>query len=93
MVFKNVTPILFSKDISRSLQFYTTVFGFDRSWHFGNPPDFGAVIKDSVEVFFSTGGQSNPGFCIYLVVDDIDTLHKRIVDNGGKVLSPPANYE
>jgi len=93
MVFKHITPILHSGDILKSIGFYTEVLGFDRSWHAGDPPNFGAVIKDSVEIFFSRGDTGMARGAVYLVVDDVDAQYSAIIEKGGNVLSPPATYE
>ncbi len=93
MIFKTIVPLLYSENISRSLAYYVNVLGFDRSWDYGEPPDFGAVIKDTVEIFFSTQLQKGPGGWTCLVVDAIDEYYEAIKARNAKILSAPQTME
>ena len=59
MKFEKSNPILYSKDVKNSLQYYTEILGFDDSWEWGNPTDFGGIVKDDVEIFFCLDGQGS----------------------------------
>jgi GNAT superfamily N-acetyltransferase/predicted enzyme related to lactoylglutathione lyase len=93
MVFQYSVPILYSSDVKRSIQYYTEVLGFDRQWIWGDTPDFGGVSRDHVQVFFCRDGQGHPGTWLSIMVDDIDTLHERVLTKGGVIVSPPENKE
>ena len=68
MVFRHSVPILYSSDVRRSIQYYTEVLGFDNSWEWDDPPTFGGVSKDLVEIFFCKEYQGNPGTWIAVMV-------------------------
>ena len=93
MLFKNSVPILYSSDIRRSIQYYTEVLGFGESWEWDDPPTFGGVNKDLVQLFFCKECQGNPGTWIAINVDDVDALHENIKMKGGKILSAPEDKE
>lgn len=93
MVFRHSVPILYSSDVRRSIQYYTDVFGFDHSWEWDEPPTFGGVSKDLVEIFFCKEYQGNPGTWIAVMVNAVDELYERILSKGGKVLSAPDDKE
>jgi uncharacterized glyoxalase superfamily protein PhnB/GNAT superfamily N-acetyltransferase len=93
MIFHHSTPILFSSDIRKSIAYYTEILGFDSKWEWGDPPTFGGVNKDVVNLFFCKECQGHPGTWIAVMVDNVDELHERIKAKGGKVLSPPEDKE
>lgn len=85
MIFQTVVPILYSRDIDASLAYYTDVLGFDNRWSVGDPPNFGAVIKNSVEVFFCKEGQGSPGTWLAIRVGNIDEYYELVKTNGAKI--------
>jgi GNAT superfamily N-acetyltransferase/predicted enzyme related to lactoylglutathione lyase len=89
MVFRHSIPILYSSDVRKSIQYYTEVLGFDIKWEWDDPPTFGGVSKDLVELFFCKEGQGHPGTWISVMVDDVDALYESIKVKGGKILSTP----
>ena len=93
MKWKNIVPILYSTDVLRSLQYYTEVLGFDRKWDWGDPPDFGGVSKDHIEIFFCEKGQGNPGTWLSIFVEDVDELYTAIKAKGARIISPPTTME
>jgi len=93
MRFEKSNPILYSKDVKKSLKYYIEVLGFDDSWEWGDPTDFGGIVKDGVEIFFCLNGQGSPGTWIAIIVDDVDDYHKLIKEKGAKIISQPADKE
>jgi uncharacterized glyoxalase superfamily protein PhnB/N-acetylglutamate synthase-like GNAT family acetyltransferase len=93
MIFQHAVPILYASDVSKSIQYYTEVFGFTNHWAWDDAPSFGGVSKDGVELFFCKDGQGHPGTWISIMVNDVDELYQRILEKEGKVLSPPKDME
>jgi GNAT superfamily N-acetyltransferase len=89
MIFQTVTPILYSCDIAASLAYYTGVLGFENPWHWGDPPTFGGVCKNSVEVFFCKEGQGHPGTWLSIMIDKVDDYFEAVRSKGAKTLSDP----
>lgn len=93
MKFEKSNPILYSSDIKRSLKYYIEILGFDDCWEWGEPTDFGGVVKDDVEIFFCLKNQGNPGTWIAIIVDDVDEYYEQIKLKGAKILAPPVSQE
>ena len=93
MKFAQAIPILFSSDIQRSLRYYVDVLGFEQHWDWGNPPDFGGVSKDGVDVFFCLNGQGNRGTWISIVVDDVDEYYQLVKPKGAVILKEAETME
>ena len=93
MKFQYVVPILYSADVSRSIEYYIGKLGFEDKWEWDTPPTFGGVSKGNVQVFFCKNGQGNPGTWISVFVDNVDELYKEIKANGAKILSEPEDKE
>ena len=93
MIFRHSVPILFSSDVRKSIEYYTEVLGFDSKWEWDDPPSFGGVSKNGVEIFFCKDGQGHPGTWMAIMVDDVDQYHEIIKSKGAEILSPPEDKE
>lgn len=93
MIFSSAVPILYSTDIRRSLDYYVNVLGFQNRWEWGNPPTFGGVSKDSVEIFFCKEDQGNPGTWLSIMLDNVDEFYESIKDKGVIKLTAPKTME
>ena len=88
---ENVTPILYVKDMKRSLAFYVGILGFENAeWGDNN---FTSVNRGNVGLYLSQGDQGNPGTWIWIGFDgDIFTLHDYLKSHGVKIKLPPTNF-
>ncbi len=93
MLFKHSVPILFSKDVRRSIDYYTQVLEFDGKWEWDEPPTFGGVSKDQVQLFFCKEGQGHPGTWIAIMVKNVDEYYQNIKAKGAVIQSTPADME
>jgi catechol 2,3-dioxygenase-like lactoylglutathione lyase family enzyme len=93
MKFEKSNPILYSRDVKESLKYYTEILGFEDSWEWGNPTDFGGVVKDDVEIFFCLNDQGHPGTWLAIIVDDVDSYFKIVKEKGAKIISEPDSKE
>lgn len=91
MKFEKTNPILYSKDVKQSLKYYTEILGFEDSWEWGDPTDFGRVVKDDVEIFFCLNGQGNPGTWLALMVENVDEYYEQISNKGANILAAPVS--
>ena len=78
MKFEKSISILFSRNIGESIKYYKEVLGFEHSWEWGDPTDFGGIVKDDVELFFCLNGQGSPGTWMAIVVEDVDSYYEMI---------------
>jgi catechol 2,3-dioxygenase-like lactoylglutathione lyase family enzyme len=86
-----LTPILYVRDFSESMDYYTEKLLFQRLWDYGKPPSFGAVRLGKAEIFFCQGGQGNPGTWLSIFLDDVDEYYERITQLGATVIYGPAD--
>ncbi len=93
MLFKHSVPILYSTDVTRSLHYYTEVLGFDNKWEWDQPPTFGGVSKNAVEIFFCKECQGNPGTWLSIFVDNVDEFYEQVKAKGATILSAPQTME
>lgn len=91
MKFEKSNPILYSTDVKRSLKYYTEVLAFDDSWEWGEPTDFGGIVRDGVEIFFCLNDQGHPGTWVTIIVDDVDAYYQIIKPKGALIMAPPDN--
>lgn len=84
-----LTPILYVKDFLPAKTYYTEKLLFDLLWEWGNPPTFGCVRLDKVEILFCEGGQGNPGTWMSIFMDDVDGYYERIKKLGAEIIQGP----
>lgn len=89
---ESLTPILYVSDFAASVRYYEEKLGFKKIWNWGDPPTFGCVRRDGIELFFSQGGQGQPGTWMSIFVADADQLHAEMSANGAKISEIPADY-
>jgi uncharacterized glyoxalase superfamily protein PhnB len=91
--FSGVIPILNVKSVEKSIEYYTTVLGFEK--HFDWPEDadkkFGSVTNGKVELFLCEGEQGSAGTWIYYNVADVDALHKQYQASKADIRRPPTD--
>lgn len=93
MIFSSTVPILYSTDVRKSLNYYVNILGFENHWEWEDPPTFGGVSKNSVEIFFCKEGQGNPGSWIAIMVNNVDEYYESIKTKGAKILIVPKTME
>src|SRR5262249_5732120 len=89
MMMHNLVPILYASDFARTLSYFTETLGFKKLWDWGDPPGFGAVARDKIEIFLCQGGQGNPGTWMEIFVEDVDDLYEEIAAKGAVVRQAP----
>ena len=93
MKFDKAIPILYSKDVSKSVAYFIDQLKFEDKWEWGSPPTFAGVYRDRVEIFFCKEGQGSPGAWLSLVVDNVDEYYESIKNSGAKILTKPDTKE
>src|SRR5262245_7861393 len=86
---EGVIPILCVRDFGEAMDYYTRKLLFRKLWDWGNPPSFGAVKLDKVELFFCLRAQGQPGMWMSLFMDDVDDYIEEISRLGAEVIRPP----
>lgn len=93
MKFKQAIPVLYSENVRRSLDYYTQVLQFDNKWEWDDPPTFGGVSKDWVQLFFCEKGQGHPGTWVSIMVKNVDDYYEAIKAAGAIIRAAPDNKE
>jgi hypothetical protein len=93
MIFHKAIPILYSEDVSKSILYFTKQLKFENKWEWDDPPTFGGVYRDNVEIFFCKTNQGHPGTWLSVFVDNVDEYYALIKDSGAKILSAPDSKE
>lgn len=88
---ENITPVLYVKDMSRSLAFYVDILGFKKAeW---GDENFTGLSRDNSGIYLCKGGQGNPGTWIWIGFDgDIFSLHQQLISKGVTIKLPPTNF-
>ena len=90
-LFHHCVPILSVRDVAASVRYYVEQLGFRKHWDWGDPPTFGAVTRDNVEIYLCKDTQGHPGTWVYIAVDDVDGLFEQIKAAGAEIRQPPTN--
>jgi uncharacterized glyoxalase superfamily protein PhnB len=89
--FSGLTPILYVSDFEASISYYTDKLGFEKAWEWGEPPGFGCVARDGVEIFLCLGAQGQPGMWMSVFVIAVDALYEELLERGAKIVKPPTD--
>ena len=80
--FECLIPILNVSNFAASMDYYIKQLGFTKKWDWGDPPGFGCVTRGKIEIFFSEGGQGQPGTWISIFVENVDALYEYLIGGG-----------
>jgi predicted enzyme related to lactoylglutathione lyase len=89
---ESVNPILAVHDVETSIAYYMEKLGFTSCWGWEQPPTFGGVRRDGIEIFFCQDCQGNPGTWMSVWVDDVDVLYAEFKARGADIRQPPTNF-
>ncbi|MBS1724477.1 MAG: GNAT family N-acetyltransferase [Armatimonadetes bacterium] len=84
------TAIFAAADIEATLAYYKDVLGFESTWTYGEPPNFGGASKGGVSIMFCLDlalASKVAGHQHWVKVDDADELYALHVGRGAKVVS------
>ncbi|MGB0562326.1 MAG: bleomycin resistance family protein [Spirulinaceae cyanobacterium] len=90
--FEGLVPVLNVQNLTRSLNYYTNVLGFQKDWDWGEPPGFASVSRDGVCIFLCEQGQGQAGTWISIFVDDVDALYAEYQATGAMIRQAPTNF-
>lgn len=83
------TPIFATADVVATLAFYKDVLGFNSSWTWGEPPNFGGASLGGVSLMFCLQpdlAAKVRGHMHWIKVEDADELYEKHRANGAKVI-------
>ncbi|MEO6845886.1 MAG: VOC family protein [Chthoniobacterales bacterium] len=85
--FKSVMPSCEVSDVSKAIEFYKEMLGFDCVFTNGNPVSFAIMSRDGVEICLGSQGAGVPGKngC-YIKLSGVDDLYAEYQKNGVKIV-------
>ena len=85
------TPVLVVPDLRDAVDFYTSRFGFNLKWEYGDPPGYAAVSFGDAEIHLAEDPEvTNTGAVwLHMQVDDVDAVYEALKANGVTVEGPP----
>ena len=99
---KNVTPILFVRDVTKAAGYYRDRLGFAIDFLWGEPPFYGAVSRDGVclhlrhvhEPLFAQMAAREPSLILATIeVDDFDGLFAEVKARGADIAQAPETHD
>jgi predicted enzyme related to lactoylglutathione lyase len=96
MIFKKLKPILYTRELKATIDFYTNNLGFTVNG--GNETDWVSLEKDQAEIMFSLPNAHLPfekAVCtgsFYITVDDADEM-RRALNSTVKIMYETENFE
>ena len=92
---ERIVPIIKVSDLQTALDFYCSVLGFDKDFHYrASPdgPDYVGVSLKGHQLHLSTfSGDGKGPATIYIYVDDVDGLYARLYARGLPKDCEPSN--
>jgi len=94
-MFKKAIPVLHVSSAAAAEDFYCNHLGFSRDFAYriddtAADPCYMGLSRDGVELHVSSfSGDAVPGGVVYLLVDDVDALHKQLVAQGVAIALEP----
>lgn len=93
MIAHGLNPILNVSDIRQSFAWFAKL-GWEKSWDWGTPPDFGAVCSGVCTIFLcldDQGGRGSGAAWMSIWVEDVDAVHRECLAQGIEVIWPPTD--
>jgi lactoylglutathione lyase len=96
-------PVIYARDLRRTVEFYERLLGFDRKYQFppdGEPgyvglrrdeADLGVVHESSPRQMIGASMGDGPRFELFVYVDDVDSAIRSMEAAGVPVLREPEN--
>lgn len=98
----NCAPVLLTKDIKKTAEYYKNYLGFRTEEHFDSSEQFAALYRDETEIIIvqakfgevlSNRCKFGAGYDVYLVpesIEGVDDIFEQLKEKGVKIDSPPS---
>ena len=89
--FTSLTPIFSVSDLSKSIEFYTEILGFQLNFIYGEPQFYAGLFKDSVELHLVSENLRQPvgSGNLSILTDEVDDLHQQLIDAKVQIMVSP----
>ena len=92
-----IAPQFTVPDVVATAEYYRDVWGFSISGYWQEPPVFGIIERDGIEIFFNKArpntkprsGRVDGGYDAYLRVRGLDAWAERLRKNGADIIDGP----
>ena len=94
-----LAPVLLVPDVAAALEWYRDVLGCEvQAWEL-EPADYGYASRDGCTIHLGHSERARPNsderppdmFDVYIWVDDVETLHRELVERGADVFFGPSD--
>lgn len=93
--FEAATPVLPVEDVTRAMNWYRSVLGFQVGWTWGSPPGLASVCRDGVSLNLARRGASacvGPAR-VYFGVTEVDAYYAQVLSAGAQITAPLADRQ
>jgi catechol 2,3-dioxygenase-like lactoylglutathione lyase family enzyme len=95
-MFKRAIPVLHVSSSTAAAEFYCNLLGFNQDFAYrpfgGADPCYMGLTGDTAQIHVSSfSGDGIAGGVVFLVVDNVDTLHEELVAKGVKIDLQPTD--
>jgi len=86
----HATPIFRVENLRASIEYYTTVLGFQHDW--GGPETFASVSRERCTLFLCERDQGHAGTWVWVGVPDADALETEFRARGARIRQGATNF-
>ena len=89
--FTSLVPIFSVGDLSKSIEFYTEILGFQLDFIYGEPQFFAGLFKDNLELHLVSKNLKQPAGSgnLSILTNEVDDLYEKLVDSKVEIIVPP----
>jgi uncharacterized glyoxalase superfamily protein PhnB len=98
--FTGLAPVLLAPDVAEAIGYYRDVLGFEATPYEVEPTAYGYAWRDGCNIHIAHADHCRPNsdlvvdlFDVYVWVDDVDAVHRDLVERGANVIHPPIERE
>jgi uncharacterized glyoxalase superfamily protein PhnB len=98
--FTGLAPVLLAPNVAEALEYYRDVLGFEVEPYEGEPSAYGYATRDGTHIHIAHADHCRPNsdlvvdlFDVYIWVDDVEAVHRELVERGAAIMHPPIDRE
>ena len=98
--FIGLAPVLLAPNVQEALDYYRDTLGFEVEAYDGDPRRYGFARRGDCSVHIAHADHTRPNsdlvtdlFDVYVYVDDIEAVHRELVERGANHIHGPVDRE
>jgi uncharacterized glyoxalase superfamily protein PhnB len=95
VTFREAFPILSVDDVDRAVEFYCSVFGFEKTFSFEQDGQtaYAYLRLDPLGIGLARRSPGAPEFALWIYTDDVDAAAQALRAHGAEEMAAPADQE